>query len=331
MAEDLYSVLGVSKTADAAAIKKAYRKLAKDLHPDKNPGNASAESRFKSVNHAFDVLSHADKRKLYDEFGEEGLREGFDPDKVRNYQQWASRQPRGGRASGGFPGGGGGFPGTEVNIEDLFGGTATGGANQGGFSDLFGEMFRGGARRSRGPARGQDVESEITIDFMSAVQGATLELHPQGLGTGPVTVRIPAGAADGSRVRIAGHGGVSPSGGARGDLILTIHVTPHPLYRREGDDLHLDLPVTIAEAYHGAKVKVPTIDGSVTLKVPERTQSGGTLRLRGKGVARKGKTAGDLYVHFLVRIPTERSPELDRLIDAIAAFQTEDARANIKL
>ena len=125
-------------------------------------------------------------------------------------------------------------------------------------------------------------------------------------------MRIPPGAADGSRVRIAGQGGASPNGGARGDLVLTIHVAPHPFFRREGDDLHLDVPVTLAEAYRGAKVKVPTVDGSVTLKVPEGTQSGTTVRLRGKGVARKGRPGGDLYVHFQVRIPTS-SPEAAKL------------------
>jgi curved DNA-binding protein len=205
-----------------------------------------------------------------------------------------------------------------------------GGAATGGFGDLFGDLL-GRTRRSRGPARGPDLESEITIDLASALRGATLELRPQGVSNEPVTVRIPAGAAEGSRVRIAGHGAPSPSGGPRGDLVLTIHVTPHPHFRREDDDLHLDLPVTIAEAYHGAKVKVPTVDGSVALKVPERTQSGSVVRLRGKGVARKGRAAGDLYVHFLVQIPTDGSPEVAKLVDALAEHQRGDPRAAIQL
>ncbi len=146
-----------------------------------------------------------------------------------------------------------------------------------------------------------------------------------------MTVRIPPGAGEGSRVRIAGQGGPSPNGGPHGDLVLTLHVHPHPHFRREGDDLHLDLPVTIAEAYHGAKVKVPTVDGSVTLKVPEHTQSGSVVRLRGKGVARKGRAAGDLYVHFLIRIPASKDPEIEKEVDALAKHQAHDPRADIRL
>jgi curved DNA-binding protein len=178
--------------------------------------------------------------------------------------------------------------------------------------------------------KGPDLESEITIDFASAVRGATLELHPKGSGGSPVTVRIPAGADEGSRVRIAGHGAPSPSRGPAGDLVLTIHVTPHPHFRRDGDDLHLDLPVTLAEAFHGAKVKIPTIDGSVSLKVPEGTQSGSVVRLRGKGVARKGRDAGDLFVHFMVQIPPKNA-ETTPLVDSLAASQTGDPRAGIQL
>jgi curved DNA-binding protein len=319
MADDFYAILGVSRNADASTVKKAYRKLAGQLHPDKNPGNAASESRFKDVNRAYDVLGDAKKRKLYDEFGDEGLREGFDPERVRAYRQWASRQHRG--APSGGEGGGQVF-----DLEDVLGGNA----GAAGFSDLFGDLI-GRARRSRGPAKGPDLESEATIDFASAVRGATLELRPQGPGGAPVTVRTPAGAAQGSRVRIAGQGAPSPNGGPPGDLVLTIHVTPHPHFRREGDDLHLDLPVTIAEAYHGAKVKVPTVDGSVTLKVPERAQSGSVVRLRGKGVFKKGRPAGDLYVHFLVQVPQDGGEEVTKAIDRIAEFQTEDPRRDIAL
>jgi curved DNA-binding protein len=324
MADDLYSVLGVAKGAEQDAIKKAYRKLAGKLHPDKNPGNKKIEDTFKKVNHAYDVLGDAKKRKLYDEFGEDGLREGFDPERVRNYRDWSSRQGGGGgRGGGGFGGGG-----QAVDLEDLFGQAGAGQA--GGFGDLFGDMMNR-SRRQRGPVKGSDLESEVTIDFASALRGATLELHPQGTVGSPVTVRIPAGADEGSRVRIPGQGGASPNGGANGDLVLTIHVTPHPHFRREGDDLHLDLPLTLGEAYHGARIKVPTTDGSVTLKVPERTQSGGKLRLRGKGVSKKGRPAGDLYVHFLVQIPTDASPEVAKLVDELAKHQPDDPRAAIVL
>lgn len=322
MAEDLYAILGVQKNADPSAIKKAYRKLAGQLHPDKNPGNAKAEARFKKVNHAYDVLGDAKKRKLYDEFGEDGLREGFDPEQTRAYREWSSRQARDGGA-GGMPGSGR----QTVDLEDLFGGN-TGGA--GGFGDLFGD-FMGRARRPRGPMKGPDLESEVTIDFTSALRGATLALHPQGQTGESVTVRVPAGADEGSRVRIAGQGAPSPNGGPRGDLVLLVHVTPHKYFRREGEDLHLDLPVTLAEAYHGAKVRVPTIDGAVTLKVPEHAQSGQVVRLRGKGVVRKGRPAGDLYVHFMIQIPSDTASEVARLVDGLAAFQQGDPRREIEL
>jgi len=318
MAEDLYAVLGVKRDADADTIKKAYRKLAKDLHPDKNPGNTKAEDRFKKVNQAFDVLGDGKKRRLYDEFGEEGLREGFDAERVRSYKQW------GGGAS---PRGGAGW-GQTINIEDLFGNGGGGGGGGDVFGDLFGRSRGGG--RWRGAQKGSDVESEVTIDLPSAVRGTTMELRLQG-SDAPVTVRIPAGAHEGSRVRVPGHGAPGPSGGPPGDLLLVIHVASHPFFRLEGDDLHVDLPVTIAEAYSGSKVKVPTIDGSVQLKVPERTQSGAMVRLRGKGVVRKGKPAGDLYVHFMVRIPTSGSAEEAQLIEKLAALQTGDVREGLKL
>lgn len=314
MAEDLYAILGVPRNAEASTIKKAYRKLAGQLHPDKNPGNKAAEARFKEVNRAFHVLGDAKQRKLYDEFGDEGLREGFDAERVRAYRDWSSRQHRG------APAGAEGH-----DLDDMFSGSGAG-----AFGDLFGDLI-GRTRRARGPAKGPDLESEITIDFASAVRGATLELRPQGAAGAPVTVRIPAGASDGSRVRIAGQGGPSPTGGPRGDLVLTIHVTPHPHFRREGDNLHLDLPVTISEAYHGAKVTIPTVDGSVTMKIPARTQSGNVVRLRGKGVVKKGAPVGDLYVHFLVQIPKDGGVEVGQLVDGIAKFQTDDPRQDIHL
>jgi curved DNA-binding protein len=326
MADDLYTVLGVAKTAEQDAIKKAYRKLAGQLHPDKNPGNKQLEERFKQVNHAYDVLGNAKKRKLYDEFGEEGLREGFDAERVRAYRNWSANQGQGRVSGGGGRVSSQGFPGGQPDLESIFGANA-GGA---GFGDLFGDLV-GRSRRQRGPVKGPDLESEVTLDFASALRGAMLELHPQGDAGAPVSVRVPAGAADGSRVRIPGQGGPSPNGGAKGDLMLTVHVTPHAHFRREGDDLHLDLPLTIAEAFKGAKVRVPTVDGSVTMTVPERTQSGSVLRLRGKGVARKGRSPGDLFVHFLVQVPKEGGDEVARLVDEIAAFQTEDPRADIHL
>jgi curved DNA-binding protein len=318
MADSFYDVLGVSKTANADEIKKAYRKLARDLHPDKNPGNKKAEERFKAVNRAFEALGDPKKRALYDEFGEASLQSGFDADKARAYKQWASR----GAGAGGDPFGQG------VRIEDLFGGNVRGGGTD--VNEIFGDLF-GRAGRRRGPQKGPDYSSEVTVDLAGALRGTMLELRPNGGGGEPVTVRIPPGADEGSRVRIPGQGGPSPNGGAPGDLLLHIHVQPHPHFRREGDDLHLTVPITIAEAYRGAKVKVPTIDGSVTLKVPPKSQSGSKVRLRGKGVARKGRDAGDLYVHFEVQIPTEDDPKVGALVDQLAEYQKGDPRESITL
>lgn len=318
MAEDFYSVLGVAKNAEADAIKKAYRKLARDLHPDKNPGNKDAETRFKKVNRAYETLSDASKRALYDEFGEDALREGFDVEKARAYKQWGA-----GGGGGGNPFGGG-FRGRahQVNLEDLFGGNA-GGAD---FGDLFGRPNR---TRSRGPIKGEDQEQELTVDFDTAVKGTTLQLRHPG-ATETVTVRIPPGADDGSRVRIPGQGGRSPNGGPSGDLVLVIHVTPHPLFRREGDDLHIDVPIQVSEAIKGGKVKVPTFEGAVVVKVPPGTQSGGVLRVKGKGVERKNRPKGDLYVHFQVHIPTRMSPELTKIADEIEKLEDPSLRAKLE-
>jgi curved DNA-binding protein len=317
MAEDLYAVLGVPKGADEATIKKTYRRLAKALHPDRNAGDSKAEARFKTVNHAFEVLSDPKKRKLYDEFGEDGLREGFDADKVRAYRQWSTQQ--GARGGGGASRGG-------VRLEDLFGG---GGAQGGDFTDILGDLFSGGRRKPRGPIPGGDLQASVTIEFAAAVRGTMVELRTQAAGD-PVSVRIPQGADEGSRVRIAGHGAPSPNGGPPGDLLLDIHVEPHRFFRREGDDLHIDLPITIVEAIRGAKVKVPTVDGSVSLKVTPGTQTGATARLRGKGVTRKGHT-GDLYVHYQVHVPTRMTPELEAALSALEKMPAEDPRAAIVL
>lgn len=317
MARDLYAVLGVSKTATPDEIKKTFRKLAAKYHPDKNPGDAKAEARFKEVNAAHEVLSDSRKRALYDEFGEAALREGFDPEQARQYQQWASRG-----GSRGAPGGGAGVP---FDLEDILGGRGGGGAGVGSvLEDLLGGRFS----KRRGPMKGQDLQSEVTIDFVSAIRGTTVQLQPQG-GGAPVTVRIPPGAHEGSRVRIRGQGGPGAAGGAPGDLLLHIHVRPHPYFRREGDDLHLDVPITVAEAFNGARIAIPTPDGTVTLKVPEKTQSGQILRLRGKGVARKGKPAGDLYVRFEIQLPTVDTPEVKQAIEIIDQAQREDLRAKL--
>ena len=323
MARDLYSVLGVARDADEDTIKKAFRKLAVQYHPDKAPGKAN-EAKFKEINRAYEVLSDKQKRSLYDEFGEDSLQQGFDPERARFVRQYG-----GGGGGRGRPGGPGGAP---FNVEEIFGGGGGGGAD---FGDLFGnigDMFgrgRGGGARGgpRGARKGQDVESEVTIDFVSAVKGTTVQLQREG--EEPMTVRIPAGANEGSRIRVPGQGGPGMGGGPAGDLLLTLHVTPHPLFKREGDDLRLDVPVSIGEAYFGGKIKVPTPDGEVTLKMPARTQSGQVLRLKGKGVARKGKEPGDLYVRFLIHIRTEEEP---RIAEAVKELDLpgEDLRRELR-
>lgn len=312
MAKDLYETLGVSRTADADEIKKAYRKLASTLHPDKNPGKADVEARFKQVNHANSVLSDPAKRALYDEFGEDGLREGFDAEQARAYKRYAGAGGRRGAGQGGLP-------------PDFFGGAGAGGAD---FGDLFSEIFaqqQGGRGRPRA-RKGQDLESSVTIDFAQAVRGTLLEIRPRGESGEPVKVRVPAGAETGSRIRVAGQGAPGAAGGPPGDLLLAITVTPHPFFRREGLDLHVDLPVSLNEAYFGAKIRVPTPDGSVTMTLAPASQGGQSVRLRGKGVTR-GKQTGDLYVHLQVKIPVD--PAAADAVRALAPFETGDLRAEL--
>jgi molecular chaperone DnaJ len=360
--KDYYKALGVPKDASASDIKKAYRKLARDLHPDTNPGG---EERFKEVSEAYDVLSDATKRQEYDEarslFGS-----GYRP--------------------GGYPGGG--TPGFDLG--DLF--SRAGGQAAGGLGDVFGGLF-GGAGRSpgRGPRRGADVEADVTLSFVDAVRGATVPLRLTttgpcttcgGSGAAPGTtphacatcggagvtsrsqggfafsepcktcrgsgrtvdkpcpgcagegravqgktlnVRIPAGVAEGSKVRLAGRGGAGERGGPGGDLLVNVHVTPHPLFGRKGDHLTLTVPVTFPEAALGAQVSVPTLDGPVTLKVPAGTSSGRTFRVKGRGVPGRG----DLLVTVEVAVPARLSKEAEQALQAYAAAAPDDPRAHL--
>lgn len=311
MAADFYKELGVSKTASQEEIKKAYRKLAGKLHPDKNPGDEKAEARFKAVNRAYGALSDPKTRALYDEFGEDALREGFDAEAARAYKRAAAG---GGRVRFGREGAG---------FEDVFAG-----GSGGGFGDLFSELFGGGRGRRAGPMKGSDVASEVTVDFLSAIQGASLKLRVQD-GRDEVTVRVPMGADDGDRVRVPGHGAPGMNGGPAGDLLLTIRVRSHPVFERDGLDLYLDLPITPVEAYRGAKVRVPTPEGDVSLTVPAHAQSGQVVRLKGRGVKR-GKKQGDLYVRFLVRLPSKSSKEIEKAIETLEKAMDADIRSNIR-
>ena len=301
MAEkDLYELLGVSKTATEDEIRKAYRKLARKHHPDVNPGNQGAEARFKEISGAYEVLVDAEKRKLYDEFGHEGLKGGFDPERARAYETWQSR-----RGATGNP-----FSEEVHDFNDL--------GDIGDLGDL-GELFRRGGFR-RQPARGEDVLAIVELDLAQALRGTEISVRVPGEGGGePVTVRIPKGAEDGSRLVVKGRGAPGANKAPPGDLIIETRVREHPYFRREGLDLHLDLPVTLDEAYNGSEVEVPTPDGTVKLRVPPRSQQGKELRLRGKGVTR-GDRHGDLYVKLDVRLPDKDDEQF-----AEAARRARDA------
>lgn len=297
MGTDFYKDLGVSRTATPEEIKKAYRKLAGQLHPDKNPGDKKAEARFKVANRANQVLSNPEQRRLYDEFGEEGLREGFDPHAARAYRRaGAGARSRGGR---------------QARVEDYFSGGAAGSP---GFGDLFGDLF-GAGRTQRGPSRGPDLQSEVVVDFVAALKGVQLRFRLQEGGE-EVTVRIPAGAGDGDKLRVPGQGAPGAQGGPHGDLLLTVRVKPHPYFERSGLDLYLDLPITPGEAYRGAKIRVPTPGGPVSLSIPKHAQSGQVARLKGKGVIRKDQ-AGDLFVRFLIKLPESSSAEVSRAVETL--------------
>jgi molecular chaperone DnaJ len=361
--KDFYKVLGVSKDAAPEDIKKAYRKLARANHPDQNPGNPEAERRFKEVSEANDVLSSDSKRKEYDEarrlFGGGGF-----------------RFPRGGGSQSGSP------------VDDLFRQASQG---DGSFSDLFGGLFNNpGTRTSRtsagrGPRRGSDVEGEVTVEFVEAIEGVTVGMqmvsdaacaachgtgakagtvphvcptcqgsgmqtsasggvfavtepckdcrgrgmvvddpcpvcHGSGRGrsTNTMQVRIPAGVTDGQRIRLKGKGGAGENGGAPGDLYVAVHVRPHPVFGRKGDNLTLTVPVTFTEAALGAEIEVPTLGGpSVRLRVPPGTPNGRTFRVRGKGVARRDGTHGDQLVSVEVVVPESLN---DRAREALHSY-----------
>jgi molecular chaperone DnaJ len=352
-AKDLYAVLGVARGATTDEIKKAYRKLARKYHPDLNAGNKQAEERFKHISVAHDVLGDTDKRKLYDEFGLEGLQPGFDPAKAREYHRWADT----GHGFS-FRGGAGGDPFSTFGFET---GRGRRGESAGGFGDIFEQLF-GGARAGReaepAESRGGDIEYPIEIDFLDALRGIETQVSvrrpapcPQCKGTGrhgsractkcsgtgtieqreKLTVKIPAGVRDGARVRVRGKGGVGRGRGDAGDLFFLVKVRPHPLIQRDGNDLTIEVPVTVGEAMLGAKIEVPTPEGRVQLKVPKGSQSGQRLRLRGRGVKDpKGGAAGDLYVRLMVQVPSNGATEpLKDAVEAIERAYSGDPRAHL--
>lgn len=331
--QDLYAELGVPRNADAETIKKAYRKLALQFHPDKNPGNKKAEERFKKINHANEVLSDPKRRVLYDEFGEVGLREGFDAERARQYAQWHAQSGQGPEMSDLFEG----DPGQAVDFGTIF-------------DRLFGEqMRRGGAGRRRSPfggaaaygaggpfggfaesavpRRGGDLEGEVTIDFAQAVRGGEVSLNINGT---PVTVRIPPGAKEGSRLRIPGRGVPATGRGVAGDLILTVHVRPHDYFWLEDSNLHIRVPITLGEGYFGAKIRVPTPTGDVKISVPPQTSSGAKLRIPGKGIpASKNRPASDLIVHLFIMVPDAKSDEIRSAVETVEKGYTSNVRAKL--
>ena len=325
---DYYEVLGVPKTASADEIKKAHRKLALKYHPDRNKDNKEAEERFKEIQEAYDVLSDAQKRQNYDQFGHAGVGAG------------GARAPNGDpfdsfrRAQGGRGGRTTWRASPGVSVEDFDPSEFSGGD----FGDLFEQLFGRGGAAARGgtrgrvrpePSRGQDVEHGIVLSFEQAARGVTLPLQiTRGPGqTETIEVKIPPGVKDGSRIRIKGRG--EQTGGEPGDLFIITHVQPHPYFRREGLDIYLDLPLSAYEAMLGTKVQVPTLDGPVTVTVPPGAGSGAKLRIKGRGVER-GSEKGDQYVIVKIAVPKDLDEEDRKLIEQLAAKHPVNARADVK-
>jgi curved DNA-binding protein len=321
---DYYEVLGVARGASADEIRSAYRRLARKYHPDLNPGNAEAERRFKELGEAHEVLSDPKKRQVYDQFGVEGLRAGA---------AGAGAAPGSGPAGGRYAWGEG-SPFEDVSFE-AFGGRP-GGAGV-SFEDLFEQLggLRGRQTRSRRGRRGQDIETPIELSFEQAARGASTTLtlqrppadgapRPQHLG-----VRIPPGVEDGQRLRLAGQGGEG-AGGPPGDLYLSIHIRPHPYFRREGRDVYLDLPLSVTEAALGAAVEVPTLGGRSTVRVPAGTASGSRLRLRGQGISGpRGEGQGDQYCVVKIVPPRQATDKQKRLLEELRGLETENPRAGV--
>ena len=309
-------MLGVKTSASEKDIKTAYFLLAKKYHPDLNPDDKVRGGRFKSASAAFEVLSDPERRKLYDEFGAVGLREGFNAEQAREYKRWQSSGGGRGPTSGQYQ--------QTANFEDLFG-NIFGGRSPFDTSDYsnFGGFYTG-------PMKGQDIEATLDLDFMTAVQGGELELS---LGGRKIKVRIPAGADDGERLRLKGQGQPAPAQapkGTAGDLILSLRVAPHPHLHRDGLDLLLDFPVTMPEAITGAKLEVPTPHGGFNVSIPPGVNSGAKLRLREKGVQR-GKKKGDFYDVIQIQAPDEITDETKELAEKLAEAYSRDVRADLAL
>ena len=326
MSEDLYQTLGVSRNASKDEIKKAHRKLALKFHPDKNPGK-DAQNRFKRIQEAYDVLSDDEKRAAYDRYG-------GDFEKIRGggYQ---------GAAPGGFDG---------LDLDQIFGqggASAAGGSGgfnfEGGFGDFFEQILggraagagsaRGGragsATRQRAPQKGANVRHVLELPLELVVRGGETEFY---LNSEKLAVNIPAGVADGAKMRLREQGNPSPNGGPRGDLILVIKSTPHPHFKRHGQNLELTLPVSIGEAVLGAKVDVPTPAGSVSLNIPPGSSGGRKLRLKGQGIQSTSGAPGDLIVQLQIRVPGDGRRRVPRATENVHQTESTDtSRSNLIL
>lgn len=293
--KDYYEILGVPPDADEQTIKQQYRKLARQYHPDVNPGNQEAEEKFKGINEAYQALSNSEQRKKYDALRAQYQRwqQGGGKPQDFNWQEWAAQPGEGVNVR----------YATAEDLEDLFG-------SESPFSDFFTNIFgqARGQARSRGPRRGQDVEAEINLTLEEAVQGATRALQ---VGNRQIEARIPPGVRAGSRVRLAGQGGPGREGGSAGDVYLVARLLPHPNFEVDGDDLHTEVAIDIYTAIAGGEVRVPTLDRPVMLKIPPRTQGGRTFRLRGRGLPKRGdrKARGDLYVRVRLMLPENMTEE----------------------
>lgn len=315
MATDYYDTLGVNRTASQDEIQKAYRKMARKYHPDMNPDDANAKKKFQEVQAAYDVLSDPDKRQRYDQFGSgfEGVGAGGGP---RTWRYTTTGGPQT-------------FP---FDLEELFGGGQPN-VEGGGFADLFKQFSRGRAgRREARPARGGDLKHELSVPFATAVLGgeAALTIRRANGELETIRVKIPAGIEDGKKIRLRGQGEPGSGNGTAGDILLTIHVSPHPHFRRTGNRLDVRVPVTLAEAVLGGKVDVPTPQGTISLTVPPNTSSGARLRIKGHGVRPAGEPPGDLFAEIQIVLSDNLSADERRQLAAISNAHPQSPRADLR-
>ena len=314
MAEDYYATLGVARGASAEEIKKAYRKLARENHPDLHPDDPKAKEKFQQVQNAFDVLNDPKKREMFDRYGSA-------------YESMGGGGPQGPRP---WPGAGGrGGEAHEVNLEDLFGGGG------GGFADLFKQFgnrgARGGNRRPM-PEEGADLEHDLSIPFASAILGGEAQIAVQrGDGrTETIRVKIPAGIEDGKKIRLRGQGEPGANGGPAGDILIRVAIAPHPYCRRFGKRLEVSVPITLAEAIAGGKIDVPTPHGTITLTVPPGSSSGRRLRVKGQGVKAGSGEPGDLFAELEIVMPKNLSDDDRQQLAEIAQRYDENPRTELR-